>query len=144
MVQTEATVAVYQPMVAEETAGGVANYDIGAAARRRTLGAVERRVIAPEIRAGTGDCQASPCHLAPLPVMQDEFGLAGGVPGCRGGIDEVAERVVRRRAEAQEKPRRQAGRAAGIDLRLGFIGQHGIEDMGAEAGLGGMAAGAVL
>ena len=66
------------------------------------------------------------------------------VPRRRGRIDQVAERVERALAEPQEEPRRQARRAPGIGLRLALVGEHGVEDMRAEAGLGGMAAGAML
>ncbi len=66
------------------------------------------------------------------------------MPGGRGRIDQVAERVVRRLAEAQEEARRQPRRAAGIGLRLAAIGEHGVEHVRAEAGLRAVPAAAVL
>src|SRR6185437_5133080 len=54
------------------------------------------------------------------------------------------QRVMRRGAESQEESSRKTRRPAGIGLRLALISEDGVEDMRAEAGLGAMAAGAIL
>src|SRR6202011_1562710 len=46
--------------------------------------------------------------------------------------------------QSQKQPSRQTRRPSGIGLRLAFVGQHGVEHMSAEAGLGLMPAAALL
>src|SRR5579875_3072894 len=131
-------------MIAEKPACRISDDNIGICAGLCPSRTAEDFAIAPETRAAAGDGDALARDLAARRVAQDEVGRAFGVPRRRGGIDEMGERVVRRRTEPQEEPRREAGRLAGIGLRLAFIGQDGIEDMAAEAGFGAMAARAVL
>src|SRR5208282_4382828 len=56
----------------------------------------------------------------------------------------MAKRVERWRAEAQEKPGREARRRPRIGLRLVLIGEHGVEDVSTEARLGGVSARYIL
>src|SRR5438874_11871078 len=55
----------------------------------------------------------------------------------------MAQHVVGAVAEAQKQPGGEAGRAAGIGLRLVAIDEERVEHMRAEAGFGGMTALAV-
>src|SRR3546814_10645847 len=66
------------------------------------------------------------------------------VPGRRGGIYEVAERVVGLRPEGEKEACGEAGRPAGVGLRLALVGQDGVEDVGAKGGLGDVARGLVF
>src|SRR6185312_6804974 len=144
MVEAEGAVAGEQPMIAEEPAGDVAYDHIGTAAGFGAGALVEHLVIAPEERARAGDADALARDLAAAAVVQHEIGRALAVPGGRGRVDQMAERVVRCLAEAQEEPGREARRAPGIGLRLALVGEHRVEDMRAEARLGRMAAVPVL
>ena len=63
-----------------------------------------------------------------------------GVPGARRRIDQHREAAPPGVAEPQEQPRGQAGRRAGVGLRLVAIGHRQVEDMRAEAALRGVAA----
>src|SRR3546814_19697176 len=65
------------------------------------------------------------------------------VPGRRGGIYEVAERVVGLRPEGEKEAWGEAGRPAGAGLRLALVGHDGVEDVGAKGGLGEVAGGLV-
>ena len=146
VVEAERAVAPEQPMIAEKPAGRVADDDIGAVAgarpsRRRRTSRDSARTASPS----TGSRPLRARLRAPLASCRMRSVRALRVPRRRGRIDQMAERVVaapspRRRKSRVERP----GGAAGIGLRLALVGQHGVEDMRAEAGLGGVAAGAVL
>src|SRR5665213_2146048 len=123
-------------MIAEKPAGLVAHDDIRLLAGARPGLLVEHLVIAEEARAGAGDADSLAGDLRTGAVVQDEIGLALGVPRRRGRKDQVTDGVARREPQSQEQPGRQAGRPAGIGLRLVLVGEHGVEDMRAEAGLG--------
>ena len=56
----------------------------------------------------------------------------------------MAERRVGRRPEGEEQAGRETRRAPGVGLRLPVVGQHGVEDVGAEGSLGDVAGGLVL
>src|SRR5579863_7580318 len=144
MIETERAVAVQNTMIAEKPAAQIANDYIGILACALPRLAIENLVVAPETRAGAGDHQAFARDLGAPAIVKDNVGRARLVPWGRGGIDEVAHRVAGLGPQSQEKPGRKAGRAPGIGLRLAFVGQHGVEDMGAEARLGGVPARAVL
>src|SRR3546814_17683328 len=79
-----------------------------------------------------------------LAVVQDERRLALRVPGRRGGIYEVAERLVGLRPDGEKEACGEAGRPAGVGLRLALVGQDGVEVLGAMGGPGHVARGLVL
>src|SRR5579883_3200117 len=140
VIEAEAGRRAEQPVIAEEPAGGVANDDIGVGPRIAALCGIEHLGVAPKERARAWDGDAAAGDLAAGAVVQNEVRRARGVPGRRSRVDEMAERVEGRGAEAEEEPRRQARRPPGIGLRLALVGQRRVENMGAEARLGGVAA----
>src|SRR3546814_18388391 len=90
----------------------------------------------PQQRAAAGDLHVVLGHRLAVPVVQDERGVALRVPGRRGGIDEVAERLVGLRPEGEEEARGEPRRATCIGLRLALEGKHGISDVTSARGLG--------
>src|SRR3954447_15603317 len=110
VVEAERPFAAEKAVIAEEPAGGVADEDVAAAPGAGDPLGPEDLAGAPEERAGAGDGDPLARHLGAAPVGEDEVGRAGLPPRRRGRVDEVAERVVARRAEPEEEPGREAGR----------------------------------
>ncbi len=143
VVEAERAVAAQETMITKQAAGRVADDRVGPLSGAGAGVGVEQLAIAEQPRPGTRDRQSGARDLAAEAVVQDDFGRADRPPGERGRVDKVAERIVAAVAEPQEQPGREAGRRAAIGLRLAAINQQRIEYMRAEAGLGGVPAGAM-
>ena len=113
VVEAEGAVAAQQPVIAEEPAGRVADDDVGACpgpgAGRGVEQARDSATAASRSRGSPGATRAT-SHPAPSYRMMSV--VARRQPRPRRRVDQMAQRVVSRLAEAQEQPRRQSRRAA--------------------------------
>src|SRR5215471_21130145 len=103
VIEAEDTTLGEEAMIAEKPAGHVAHDDIGIVAGPAPGRLVEDLAIAPEERSRARNDDALARHLVPTGIMQNKIGAARFVPRSRGRIDEMAERIVRRLAQAQEE-----------------------------------------
>src|SRR5260370_38478738 len=140
VVEAERAAFGEEAVITEEAARRVTDNDIGIGARPVTRGPVERLVVAPEQRPRAGDSDTLARHLGTARIVQHEIGGALGVPRCRRRIDQMAQSVVRLLAEAEEEPRREARRAAGMGLRLALVRGSGLGGPAGEAGRRGRSA----
>src|SRR5579875_857397 len=95
VVEAEGAVAPDQAMIAEKSTGRVAHDDIGRIAGACTHCGREDLVITEKLRSRTRNGDALTCDFFPGAIVEDQIGRALGMPGGGGGIDQMAERVMR-------------------------------------------------
>ena len=129
---------VHEAVVAEEAAGRVSDYDVAGGAGLLDPGFVEDQVGLDQGAAGGGDGKGVFGDGVAGAVVQDEGGGALGVPGVRGGVDQVGEAVPGSHSQLQEQAGGEAGGWAGVGLGFVAVGHCGVVDVGAEAAFGGV------